>query len=184
MRASMPMVNVFSTFPLFSYVKLLGVSFTLLMPTTLYDIHGHIIGYFLYHDASIWYFGPEHLPYGVTAIVVLLAFVIVPTLFLAIYPFKWFQKCLNCLRIRNPAIHTFADCYLGWFKDGTRPGTRDCRFVMSLYLGIQISIYIFYAFALDLYVYAFVTIVLIAFSIASHLSPKTIQRKVGNLQCR
>ena len=163
MHASM--VNVFSTFLLLSYVKLLSVSFTFLMPTTLYDIHGHMIGYFLYHDASIRYFGPEHLPYGVTAIVVLLVFVIMPTLFLTLYPFKWFQKCLNCLRIRNPAIHTFADCYLGWFKDQTQPGTRDRRFIVSLYLGIRIFIFIFYAFALDLYVYAFGTVALISFSI-------------------
>ena len=83
MHASM--INVFSTFFLLLYVKLLSVSFTLLMPTTLYDIHGHKIGYFLYYDASIRYFGEKHLPYGVTASVVLLVFVIIPTLFLTLY---------------------------------------------------------------------------------------------------
>ena len=180
MRASM--VNVFSTFFLLSYVKLLSVSFTLLMPTTLYDIHGHRLGYFLYYDASIRYFGQEHLPYGVTAIIVLLVFVIIPTLFLTFYPFKWFQNCLNHLRIRNLTIHTFADCYLGWFKDGTQPGTRDRRFVVSLYLGIRIFIYVFYAFALDLYVYAFGTVVLIAFSIViSLLRPYKEQWKIYNV---
>ena len=180
MHASM--VNVFSTCFLLSYVKLLSVSFTLLMPTTLYDIHGHRLGYFLYYDASIRYFGQEHLPYGVTAIIVLLVFVIIPTLFLTFYPFKWFQNCLNCLRIRNPAIHTFADCYLGWFKDGTQPGTRDRRFVVSLYLGIRIFMYVFYAFALDVYVYPFFTVVLIAFSIIiSLLRPYKEQWAIYNV---
>ena len=180
MRASM--VSVFSTFFLLSYVKLLSVSFILLMPTTLYDIHGHRIGYFLYYDASTKYFGQEHLPYGITAIIILLVFVIIPTLFLTFYPFKWFQNCLNCLRIRNPAIHTFADCYLGWFKDGTQPDTRDCRFVVCLYLGIRIFMYIFYAFTLDLYLYAFGTIVFLAFSITiSLLRPYKEQWTIYNV---
>ena len=180
MQASM--VNVFSTFFLLSYIKLVSVSFTLLIPTTLYDIHGHRIGLFLYYDASIRYFGREHLPYGVTAVIILLVFVIIPTLFLTLYPFKWFQHCLNCCRIRNPAIHTFADCYLGWFKDGTQPGTSDRRFVMSMYLGIRIFMYILYAFALNLYVYAFGTIVLISFSIIiSLLRPYKEQWAVYNV---
>ena len=180
MQASM--VDVFSTFFLLSYTKLLSVSFTLLIPTTLHNIHGHKIGLFLYYDTSIRYFGREHLPYGITAIAVLFVFVIIPTLFLALYPFKWFQRCLNCCMIRNPAIHTFADCYLGWFKDGTQPGTRDRRFVMSMYLGVRILIYIFYAFALNLYVYAFGTVVLISFSIIlSLLRPYKEQWAVYNV---
>ena len=173
---------LFSTFFLFSYVKLLSVSFTLLLPTTLYDIHGHRLGYFLYYDASIRCFGQEHLklPYGVTAIIILLMFVIIPTLFLTFY--RWFQNCLNCLRIRNLTIHTFADCYLGWFKDGTQPGTRDRHLFVSLYLGIRIFMYIFYAFALDLYVYAFGTVVLIAFSIViTLLRPYKEQWKIYNV---
>ena len=180
MKASM--VDIFSTFFLLSYTKLLSVSFTLLIPTTLHDIHGHKIGLFLYYDTSIRYFSREHLPYGITAIVILFVFVITPTLFLALYPFKWFHRCLNCCRIRNPAIHTFADCYLGWFKDGTQPGSRDRRFIMSMYLGVRIFLYIFYAFALDLYVYAFGTVALISFSIIlSLLRPYKKQWAIYNV---
>ena len=180
MHASM--VNVFATFFLLSYVKILSVSFMLLIPTILYDIHGNRIGYFLYYDASIQYFGREHLPYGVTAVAVLLVFVIIPTLFLTLYPFKWFQQCLNCCRIRHPAIHTFADCYLGWFTDGTQAGTRDRRFVMSLYLGLRIVIFIFYAFVLNGYVYAFGTVALITFSIViALLRPYKEQWEIYNV---
>ena len=85
-------------------------------------------------------------------------------------------------RIKNPAIHTFADCYLGWFKDGIQPGTGDRHFVVSMYLGIQIFMYIFYAFALNLYVYAFGTIALIAFSIIiSLLRPYKEQWAIYNV---
>ena len=112
---------------------------------------------------------------------VLLVLVIIPTLFLTLYPFKWFQQCLNCCRIRHPAIHTFADCYLGWFKDGTQAGTRDRRFVMSLYLGLRIFIFIFYAFVLNTYVYAFASVALITFSIViSLLRPYKEQWEIYN----
>ena len=155
------MVNVFSTFFLLSYVKIVSVSFSLLVPTTIYDIHGHKIDYYLYYDASIEYFGKEHLPYGIVAIMVLLLFVIIPTLFLALYPFRWFQSCLNRCRITHQAIHTFADCYLGWFKDGTERGTGDRRFIVSLYLALRMFMFIIYTFSLSVYLYAFATIVLI-----------------------
>jgi hypothetical protein len=71
--------------------------------------------------------------------------------------------------MRNLAIHTFADCYLGWFKDGTQPGTRDRRFVVSMYMGVRIFMFIFYSVALNLYVYAFGTVALISFSIVISL---------------
>ena len=41
------MVDVFSTFFLLSYIKILSVSFTLLVPTTIYNIHGNESGSFL-----------------------------------------------------------------------------------------------------------------------------------------
>ena len=166
----LPMANVFSTFFLLSYVKLLSVSFTLLVPTTLYDIQGNSVGTVLYYESSIQYFGKEHTPYGIFAIAVLVILIIIPTLFLTLYPFKWFQCFLNCCRIKNvQAIHIVADCYLGWFKDGTERGTRDCRFVVTLHLGVRICIFAFYAISLNIYVYTFVAVILIISSIVLSL---------------
>ena len=158
------MINVFATFFFLSYVKLVSVSFTLLLPTTVYDIYGNNVGKYLYYDASIPYLGRQHLPFAVLAILVSLLLVVVPSLFLTLYPFKWFQKCLNHCRITQPALHTFADCYLGWYKDGTVAGTRDCRFVTSMYLALRICMFIFYAFSLSLYVYAFAAVAMISFA--------------------
>ena len=55
-------------------------------------------------------------------------------LLLLFYPMKWFQKCLNCLRLSHVALHTFVDSFAGCYKDGTEPGTRDCRYFAALYL--------------------------------------------------
>ena len=158
-------VKVFSTFFLLSFIRLLSVTFTLLAPTTLYDVHGNKTRIVLYYDPSIEYFGEKHLPYAVIAITVLLLFVICPFLFLTLYPFKWFQRCLNICRVRNQAIHVFADSYLGWFKNGTEEGERDCRFVMSIFLGLRIGMLIMYVFSLTEYTYVILAGALIVFSI-------------------
>ena len=152
------MVSVFSTFFLLSYVKLLSVSLVLILPTTLYDVHGSKAATVVYYDGSVEYFSRQHLPYAMTAIAVLALFVMLPTLFLTLYPFKWFQLCLNCCKISHQAIHTFADCYLGWFKNGTERCTRDCRFVASLYLWVKICMFVVYCMTLSIYFYAIQTV--------------------------
>ena len=57
----------------------------------------------------------------------LLLFVLLPTLLLILYPFRWFQKCLNFIPVRWYILHTFMDSFQGCYKDGTQPGTRDYR---------------------------------------------------------
>lgn len=59
--SKLSMVDVFSTFFLLSYIKILSVSFSLLVPTKIYNIHGNESDSFLYYDASIKYFGRKHL---------------------------------------------------------------------------------------------------------------------------
>ena len=49
-------------------MKLLSVSSDVLIPTYVYNINGSSLGVYLYYDATIEYFGEEHLPYGVLAV--------------------------------------------------------------------------------------------------------------------
>ena len=49
----------------------------------------------LYFYGTIEYFGKAHLPYAIVAIIVLLVFIITPTLLLLLYPFAWFQRLLS-----------------------------------------------------------------------------------------
>ena len=58
-------VEAFATFLLLSYMKLLSVSVDLLTPSHVYHVNGSSLGLYLYYDATIEYFGEEHLPYGV-----------------------------------------------------------------------------------------------------------------------
>ena len=158
------LVNVFSTFILLSFVKISSVSFTLLVPTTLYDVYGHRTATVLYYDASVKYLGKEHLPYAIIAIAVLFVFNIVPFLFLTLYPYRWFHHCLNFLRIRNQAIHIFADAYLGWYKNGTERGERDCRFILSFSLGLRIGVLCIYVTSRTAYIYAIITGIIVVYT--------------------
>ena len=79
------------------------------------------------------YFGPDHRPYAILAVSVLTIFVIFPTLLMILYPFRWFQKALNLLPVRWYILHTFVDLFQGCYKDGTEPGTHDCRWCASIH---------------------------------------------------
>ena len=81
------------------------------------------------------------------SIVLFLIFVISPLMLLLLYPTRCCQKCLNIcnrgsLRI---VLHTFVDAFQGHFKDGTEPGTRDCRWFSAVYflgrIGIMYAIF-------------------------------------------
>ena len=131
-------IDAYATFFLLAYVKFLSVSFDLLIPTRLYELNSNKTTFVLYYDGSIEYFGKEHLPYAVLALTVLQIFIFLPTAVLFLYPFRWFQKFLNCFPIRWHILHTFVDSFQGCYKDGTEPGTRDCRWFAALFLLIRI----------------------------------------------
>ena len=78
------------------------------------------------------YLGRSHLPYAIAAILVVVLFVLTPGILLLLYPLRLFQRFLNLFPIRWHILHTFVDSYQGCYKDGTEPGTRDCRGFASL----------------------------------------------------
>ena len=143
------MIDVFATFLILSYNKILSVNFDLLAFTSPIDSSGKAVGKFLYYDASYEYFGTDHLPYGILAIISFIFINLLPFLLLLFYPMRWFQKSLNCFRLSHLALHTFVDSFAGCYKDGTEPGTRDCRYFAALFLFMRIFLYIVYQLTLD-----------------------------------
>ena len=160
------MVDMFSTFLLLSYHKLLGVNFDLLAYVSPKNSTGNTVGRYLYYDASYEYFGKQHLPYGIIALIMFTTFNVLPLILLLLYPMKWFQKCLNCRGKNQAVLHTFVDSFAGCFKDGTEPGTRDCRYFAALFLLVRITLYIVYQVTLTDYFYGACALTLAAFVIA------------------
>ena len=138
------MIDVFATFLLLAYGRVMSVSFNLLTYTSVVNSRGAFRGKYLYYDSSYEFFSKDHLPYGVLALFMLICFNALPMLLLFFYPMKWFQKCLNYFKLSHLTLHTFVDSFAGCYKDGTEPGIRDCRYFAGLYLLIRMTCYIIY----------------------------------------
>ena len=163
------LIDAFATFLLLSYAKLLSVSFDILYPTPIYNESGKLLNKsYLYFDATVEYFGKEHLPYAITAVVVLLVFIICPLLLLCLYPCRCFQKCLNHCRLQCHMLRTFMDAFQGCYKDGTN-GTRDCRYFAGVYLVVRIASFSAFAVSLQSVYFPIASIIFVTFALLTLL---------------
>ena len=122
------LIDSFATLFLLSSIKFQSVSSDLLLPTRLYDINGSPNSKtYLYLAGDVEYFGSEHLPFAIIALVVLSMFVFLPTLLLLLYPCRCFQLLLNRLHCNFHVLRVFMDVFLGPYKDGT-DNSRDLRY--------------------------------------------------------
>lgn len=140
-------IDSFATFIFLSNVKILSVSFDMLIATRVYQLYGDHYNYTLnlLYAGNLAYFGKEHLPFAILAILVLCVSVLLPIIFLALYPLRLFQKLLNVFPVRWYILHTFMDSFQGCYKDGTQPGTRDCRWCVSLFFVVRLLQFILYS---------------------------------------
>lgn len=135
-------VDVFATFLLLSYNRMLSTHFDMLVYTEPFNQYGEKIGKYLYYAPTFPYFKGQHLPYGILALVACLFCTLFPILLLLLYPLKLVQKCLNVLKMNRYGLHIFYDSFTGCYKDGTEPGTRDCRYFAALFLILRILMYL------------------------------------------
>jgi len=154
-------VEAFASFILLSFDKLLSISFDLLVPTRLYNIHGEQVNKMnLFYDATVEVISSNNLIFAVIAIVVLVVFILFPLLLLLLYPLRCFHKCLDYSGIRYYALMVFTDAFQGAYKNGTN-STRDHRWFAIVYSSAHILCYIIYAITLSTFDYALTTFVLI-----------------------
>ena len=159
-------IDSFSTFFLLSYMKILSVTTDLILPTKIYQLGSNVSTYGLYYSPNVIYFGAEHLPYAIMALVILSVFVTIPTLILFLYPFKFFQECLSILPFRWHFLHAFVDSFQGCYKDGTEPGTFDCRWFLAIILLCRTLLFIAFGLTLSIMYYIYGTIILVVLLIA------------------
>ena len=130
-------IDAFATFLLLSYIKLLNTSFALLTYAGIHDDRGSLVGYFLYYDATMKFLGPQHRPFAILAILVLLVGILFPLLLLLLYPMQWFQKCLNKCHLNSPGLQIFMECFQGYYRDRT-DGGWECRYFAAVYPAFRI----------------------------------------------
>ena len=173
-------IKAFATFFLLSYVKLLNTTIDILLPVKLYSVSGEVVGVYVYYDVSYKYFSKEHLPYAVMGIVFSLVFVFSPILLLLLYPMSCFQKCLSSFGLRSHILHTFVDTFQGYYKDGTEPETRDCRWFAAIYfLGRIVVFYIILGISKDVMCFALTAVSLTFLGVLMILLQPYKSRKVN-----
>lgn len=149
-RAKTTIIDAFVTFFQLSFIKVISVSFDLLYPVPLYTFNSSEVKDVLFYDGSVEYFGKDHLPFAIIAVVLSFIFVIIPVVILLCYPYRCFQRLLNCLPTRWYLIlQTFVDATQGCYKNGTEQGSRDCRSFAGLYFVFRIVALLIYVFTLQ-----------------------------------
>ena len=160
-------IDSFATFFLLSYIKVLSVSADLLIPTAIYKLGSNEVQYGLYYTPTVRYFGNEHLPYAIIAIIILTLFVSIPTIIFILYPFQLFQKFLSYFPFNWHFLHAFVDSFQGCYKDGTEPGTFDCRWFSTLIHLIRLLFFIIYGMTLSMMSFVYCLIAFLTFSIVA-----------------
>ena len=140
-------IDAFATFFFLSCIKLLNVSHALLTYTNVHNAPGSRVGNFLFYDATIEYMGPDHRPYAVLAILVLVVGVLFPLVLLLLYPMQCFQKCLNRCGLNSPGLQMFMQCFQGYYRDRT-DGGRECRYFAAVYPAFRFAAYVMYIITL------------------------------------
>ena len=145
------LIDVFITFFLLSFSKLLYTSSKILTPLKAMVYVNYTLDlsqsyHQLSEDPRIKYFEMEHLPYALILILIVLLIILPPVLLLIMYPIKVFRSLLfNChLSTRTVAsLNIFVEKYYSCYRDGTEGG-KDMRSLASMYFILRlISILIF-----------------------------------------
>ena len=101
-----------------------------------------------FYDMKQGYFQGVHAVAGSFAILVLMIMIVLPTLYILFYRFKWFHKLLDRLHLRKQLLISLADVFTGPYKNGTE-NTFDYRFMAGLYLLERITFLCFFIYSVD-----------------------------------
>ena len=142
------LIDVFATSFLLSYTKMIYASGIILSPLSAVEYKNDTLSNtrrFAEADAGIEYFGREHALYALISILII-PFILVPPIFLILYPIKVFRLLLfKChLSTRTIAsLNLFVEKYYSCYRDGTEGG-KDMRSLASMYFILRwIGIFIY-----------------------------------------
>ena len=139
------LLTTFATFFFLSFSRMTIISLMLLSHTNLLAPNGSTIRHVFLYDATMDYFGPEHLPYALLAIAITVFFLVLPLTIVFLYPTGLLHNGLRvlCSSQRAQILTTFMEVYMGHFKDGTG-GSRDYRYFAGGQLLMRLTTFIFF----------------------------------------
>lgn len=134
-------LNAFATLYVLSFMKVISTCVNLMLTTHMANICNEESWSRLYYDASCNFFEHCHQPYIILTLIVTITIIILPSLFLFLYPCKLFHKyrCCQCHHHILLFPNEIAKLFQHSFKDGTE-NTRDCRWFSGIYLLLKIVV--------------------------------------------
>ena len=150
-------VDAFVTFFILSTTKLFIVSFSLLIPTSLYNVSGDIIGIYLYYNPHLEYMRGKHLPYALLALTVSGLFIILPLSMLVFSSFRCVRNCFGQFKMRIRVLEEFLHAFQQYYKDGTN-GTMDCHWYAAYYILVNLGLCLLRGVSVGTIVYIFAII--------------------------
>ena len=135
------LANVFATFLLLSYSKLLYLSIAITDDTGVYSINNNtgIIyrsGTFPFTDINSIDMKSKYHALFVTLALLVLIIILPPVILLILYPVRLFQRCLSKFRLDYVFIRIFVERFYSCYKDGLNGG-RDMRNFAGFYFLLQ-----------------------------------------------
>jgi hypothetical protein len=136
-------IDVFATFFLLSYTKLLFTSFYFLIFLPI-ERNGSTFRLAAGLDPTTDYFSKDHAPFAVLAILILIGPVLIPVVILSFYPVRAFRSLLEKCKISGhsrAALNLFMEKFYSCYRDGL-DGGKDLRSFVCLPFLLRLSVFI------------------------------------------
>ena len=140
--ASDSIIHAYTTFFFLSLSILVFLCFNVLYTTNVYNVNGTVSMVVLVYEPTMKSFSPQHLPYAIIAIALLVLLGFCPTLFLCLYSTRLFTRCFRLSPRKQLLLHAFADAFQCCYKDGMN-GTYDFRFLSPVPLFSYFTLMLF-----------------------------------------
>lgn len=125
------------------FTQLAAISLKLLHPTWYADSAGNNGELVFFYEGSRSYFDAWHTVSVLVALFVLLILMSF-TLYLALHPFKTFQKLLIKIKIKKDMLISLTDVFTAPFKNGTQTLSWDYRYFSSILFLLRLLIMLLY----------------------------------------
>ena len=136
-------IDVFATFFLLSYTKLLFTSFYFLVFIPI-ERNGSTFRVAAGLDPTTDYFNKNHTPFAVLAVLILIGPVLIPVITLSLYPVRAFRSLLEKCKISGhsrAALNIFMEKFYSCYRDGL-DGGKDMRCFICLPFLLRLSLII------------------------------------------
>ena len=136
------MIDVFATFFLLSYAKLVFTSFRTISYGITINAYNFTEKKILHvkSDQSIGYFSTEHLPFAIASTTIIVFLILPLPLLLALFPINAFRTLLFKCGLGNrpmAALNLFLDKFYSCYRDGL-DGGRDMRSFVSVHFVLRV----------------------------------------------